>query len=99
MSVPALFLVVSFASLVMQTRNALMLLHGKPYPGMVRTASCRVGVAALYVALGVVTLFTALAITGIIALSVFSVTQCVWIVNGLADARLARKGRQHEYSK
>lgn len=97
MIITVLFLAVSLISVVMQTRNTLVVLRGKPYPGMVRTASCRVGAASLYAALGLVTLFTQPSATGVIALSVFAVIQCVWILNGLADARLARKGRQYEH--
>jgi len=60
------------------------------YRGLVRTLSCRVGVAGLYVGVGVNALLIKVD-APVITLAAFTATQLVWLWNSRADVRLRRR--------
>lgn len=92
------FLLVSVSSLGMQA-SAWWRLHrqgatgarvaAEAHHGLVRTATCRVIAAALYVGLGVTSVLAKTS-PGL-ALGIFTVVQVLWQGNALADLRLRRR--------
>lgn len=98
-TVALVFLSVSLVALVVQgTSLARIVKSGCPptadgllaYQGLLRTAVSRVVAAVFYVGLGWITV-TAPAGVGVLPLAVFSLTQLMWLLNGLADVGLRRR--------
>lgn len=91
------FLAVSLAALAWQSIALARLIRRSPgggamrltHRGLLRTARCRVGAAALYVGLATVLLFTST--SPYLALIVFAFVQGLWMWNAWLDVRLRRK--------
>jgi len=60
------------------------------YRGLVRTLACRVGVAVLYIAVGVNALVIKFDLA-VVTLAAFGFTQCIWLANSRADVRLRKR--------
>lgn len=88
------FLLVSMLGLGVQAWALGRLWRTVHLPGLVRTAACRVGCAALYVAVGVNAWGPQWAVLQASFIA-FCVTQATWQINALMDVRLdRRRGRR-----
>jgi hypothetical protein len=87
-----IFIAVSMITLVMQTSSMVRIVHnhnnGNHRPGLIRTAICRVVAAVLYVLLGSAVPSVAASTAVTLSLACFAGVQVMWIINGIADARL-----------
>ena len=93
--IAVVFLAVSLTSLTVQSvslariyrsvsATPARLLAGR---GLLRTSSCRVTAAVLYVAVGVLALLMP-STAGVVALGAFVLVQVLWWANSVADVRL-----------
>lgn len=99
-TVAVAFLCMSTLSLLWQGTSLVALVRDSSlrsratiaYGGLLRTASCRVGVAVAYVLVGINAIWPQVEVL-ILTFAVFCATQAVWQLNAWADLRLARRLR------
>lgn len=83
-------LVVAGVSLTVQTTALWRLVTRPRWPGLVRTATCRVLAAVTYVGVGLVAVLQP-SNSGIVGVAVFTGIQLLWQANAVLDVRLARR--------
>jgi hypothetical protein len=90
------FIAISLAAFIAQSTALAKLItqsstSGARRQGLVRTVSCRVFAAGLYVMLGVEALLVPPEVAAVTAFWCFGATQCLWLASSAMDVRLSRR--------